>query len=121
MSRCLPYPPPGYTLRRAGEAALIESIKPQKRKEKSQRKTDKKRDKKERSKEKKNKSHGLRKSVDDKTRPETDPLERSSLSEEHGLPVVLGVPSSSTESIENSNKRKRNLLPDDCPPFSGKI
>ncbi|XP_038885449.1 nucleoporin GLE1 isoform X2 [Benincasa hispida] len=66
MSRCFPYPPPGYVRKVAStEAALIESIKLQSerrqskndsKKEKSKHKKEKSKDKKERSKDKKHKS-----------------------------------------------------------------
>ncbi|KAL7155508.1 hypothetical protein ABFS83_03G079000 [Erythranthe nasuta] len=151
MSRCFPYPPPGYTLSGDRKEALIESIKIQKDKVKSeeQRKKDRKREKKEKKKEKKQKlthkdneknhekslnvAHGH---IDKKSRAaaadvkgqsllqkvskaEADQLERSSLTEERGKPVLL--PSTSADSTENSNKRKRQSSPLDCARAPGKI
>lgn len=44
---------------------------------------------------------------------ESEQLERSSLTEEHEKPVSLRVPSTSSDSTENSNKRKRPSSPGD--------
>ncbi|KAL3840199.1 hypothetical protein ACJIZ3_024790 [Penstemon smallii] len=98
MSRCFPYPPPGYTLSRSKDEALIESIKLQKEREKAQKKKEKKREKRGKRKEKKEEKR--------KENKETEQLERSSVSEEHGQPVYLHAPSSSSGSTEYSNKRK---------------
>ncbi|KAH6799916.1 hypothetical protein C2S52_000380 [Perilla frutescens var. hirtella] len=147
MSRCFPYPPPGYALSSAGNEALIESIKLQKQKVKAEEHTkkEKKREKKEKKKNKKEKkdkkSRNLGSSdivhghhigeklwadakVDfsnkgSKTEPEQ--LERSSLTEEHAKPVCLRLPSSSSDSTENSNKRKRQPSPVDVSRGHGKI
>ncbi|XP_020550911.1 uncharacterized protein LOC110012291, partial [Sesamum indicum] len=147
-SRCSS-PPPGYTLSRASEEALIESIKLQKEREKSkeERKKDKKREKKdkkekkEKKKEKKDKTHqNLDKSgivqghIGKKIWPdakvellyrgsqaEPEQLERSSLTEEHGQPVCLCAPSTSSDSTENSNKRKRQSSPADVARGHSKI
>ncbi|KAL0314553.1 UNVERIFIED_CONTAM: hypothetical protein Sangu_2299700 [Sesamum angustifolium] len=150
MSRCFPYPPPGYTLSRANEEALIESIKLQKEREQSkeERKKDKKREKKEKKKEKKeekkekkDKTHQnlgksgiiqghIGKSVwpDAKgellckgSQGEPEQLEQSSLTEEHGQAVCLCAPSTSSDSTENSNKRKRHSSPADVARGHGNI
>ncbi|KAK4429407.1 hypothetical protein Salat_1241100 [Sesamum alatum] len=148
MSRCFPYPPPGYTLSRASEEALIESIKLQKeRKSKEERKKDKKREKEEKKKEKKEKKKEKKekkKEKKDKThqnldksgivqghigksiwpdakgellhkggQAEPEQLEGSSLTEERGQPARLCAPSTSSDSTENSNKRKRDSSPAD--------
>ncbi|CAA3021496.1 Hypothetical predicted protein [Olea europaea subsp. europaea] len=131
MSRCFPYPPPGYSLSRAGNEALIESIKLQKEREKSneERKKEKRREKKEKRKEKKEKtnenSRGKSHNVDNACvgeniwmdsrggllhkgkKAEIEQLEKSSLTEELEQPACSRIPSSSSESTENSNKRKR--------------
>ncbi|KAI5655955.1 hypothetical protein M9H77_24748 [Catharanthus roseus] len=123
MSRCFPFPPPGYTSRRASNEALIESIKLQKEKDKAkeERKKEKRREKDEKKKLKKEKPK-LNTSVHDACgakswegskcgylqngkKHETEQLERSSITEEHGLPQN---PSYSSDSTENSNKRKRH-------------
>ncbi|KAK4434638.1 hypothetical protein Salat_0626600 [Sesamum alatum] len=151
MSRCFPYPPPGYTLSRATNEALIESIKLQKGKEKAkEQKKEKKREKREKRKENKER----RKQNRDKTNQnleksdivkdqigqkicsdrkgefhhnsreaETDQLERSSLTEDHGQPVSLPGPSSSSDSTENTNKRKRHssVTPMDGSHSHGKV
>ncbi|PIN12480.1 hypothetical protein CDL12_14905 [Handroanthus impetiginosus] len=144
MSRCFPYPPPGYTLSRAREESLIESIKHQEekqrkreekekkklRKEEKRRKKEEKEKRKERRKDKKEKSNprldepdivkayiGLNNcsdkgdSLHQKIEAETEQLERSGLTEEYGNPVRLPVPSSSSDSTEKSNKRKRDSSP----------
>ncbi|KAL1542892.1 hypothetical protein AAHA92_19926 [Salvia divinorum] len=137
MSRCFPYPPPGYTLSSARNDALIESIKLQKQKDQAeeQRKKEKKREKKERKKEKKDKrsqnqgnsdsvfgNFGEKFSTDGKEGKDYSlQLERSSLTEEHAEPVCLRGPSSSSDSTENSNKRKRLPSPVDVSRGHGKI
>ncbi|KAL2503952.1 hypothetical protein Adt_19573 [Abeliophyllum distichum] len=138
MSRCFPYPPPGYSLSRASNEALIESIKLQKERKNSneERKKEKRREKKEKRKEKKekkekkkgktNQNTGKSHNVDNARvgeniwvdsrggllhkgkKAEIEQLERSSLTEEHEQPVCSRIPSSSSDSTENSNKRKRH-------------
>ncbi|CAI9777904.1 unnamed protein product [Fraxinus pennsylvanica] len=135
MSRCFPYPPPGYSLSRASNEALIESIKLQNKREKSNegRKKEKRTEKKERRKEKKekkkaktNRKSGKSHNVDnvrgeeknwvdsrgkllhEGRKAEIEQLERSSLTEELEQPLCSRIPSSSSESTENSNKRKRH-------------
>ncbi|XP_078441731.1 uncharacterized protein LOC144711620 [Wolffia australiana] len=100
MSRCFPYPPPGYEK----SLALIESIKLQKEKEKKAEKEKKKREKKEkkdkskrdeRSKpeeksKKRRRDESAYNPTDTKLRPAED-LERSSLTEELGSAAVPQV------------------------------
>ncbi|CAK9148310.1 unnamed protein product [Ilex paraguariensis] len=138
MSRCFPYPPPGYSGNRSSNEALIESIKLQREREKAkaERKKEKRREKKEKKREKKEKEKhstcklahdekdhkGEKSSVDFKgeykrkwSKDEAEQLERSGLTEEHGLSVCAYNPSASSESTQNSNKRRRNAsLPDGC-------
>ncbi|CAA0811132.1 Unknown protein [Striga hermonthica] len=136
MSRCFPYPPPGYALSRASKDALIESIKLQndKAKSKEQRKEEKRREKKEKRKEKKDKvkhKHGISNLVptqfDEKLLPVTklaepqQQFEGSSVTEEYGKPVCLLVPSTSSDSTENSKKRKRDTSPVEAACGHGKI
>ncbi|KAM0019615.1 hypothetical protein Hdeb2414_s0025g00657821 [Helianthus debilis subsp. tardiflorus] len=130
MSRCFPYPPPGYYRNGAtAHDALIESIKLQKKtdKTKSERKKEKK-DKKEkkvkRQKEKRNNevSHKVWQNSANCTDPQskgtnasTEVLDKSDLTQEHGQPISSHQPSYSSDSTQNSNKRKRDeysLLPD---------
>ncbi|XP_057973666.1 uncharacterized protein LOC131161722 isoform X1 [Malania oleifera] len=134
MSRCFPYPPPGYVRNGASGQALIESIKREresakieKRKEKKKEKKEK-RDKKERREEKSSgSSHGKDKKLTDgnslksdkgrvdldKGHPrksledEAEQLEKSSLTEEHEQPVCLQNICESSDSTQNSYKRKR--------------
>ncbi|KAI3816982.1 hypothetical protein L1987_10768 [Smallanthus sonchifolius] len=141
MSRCFPYPPPGYCRNGATYEALIESIKLQKEndKAKAERKKEKrakkeKKEKKEKEKEKRKNdekvklqknqsqdSHKLQKVAGfteaqiKGTKTNTELLEKSDLTEEHGQPIN---PSYSSDSTQNSNKRRRDddaLLPDDSP------
>ncbi|XP_057794874.1 uncharacterized protein LOC131011111 [Salvia miltiorrhiza] len=151
MSRCFPYPPPGYALSSDRKDALIESIKLQKQKVQAeeQMKKEKRRDKKEKKKDKKEKKD--KKDRKDKrsqkkdnsdivhshfgeniwtakadfshngSKIEPEQLERSSLTEEHAKPVCLRGPSSSSDSTENSNKRKRQSSPVDVSRGHGKI
>ncbi|KAK6115188.1 hypothetical protein DH2020_007457 [Rehmannia glutinosa] len=111
MSRCFPYPPPGYTLSRATKDSLIESIK------------------------KADKSHLVQSHIGEKigadtkgkflhkgTKAEAEQLEQSSLTEEHGKPVCLHVPNTSCDSTENSsNKRKRHSSPEEVTRGHGKL
>ncbi|GFP95240.1 hypothetical protein PHJA_001668400 [Phtheirospermum japonicum] len=131
MSRCFPYPPPGYALSRASKDALIESIKFQNERVKSKEQKEKRKEKKEKRKEKKDKkiqnpdkphlvqtqfvekSWAVTKSQFLPKGNETEPeqLERSGLTEEHDKPLCLRAPSTSSDSTENSNKRKRHSSP----------
>ncbi|KAL3639043.1 hypothetical protein CASFOL_016950 [Castilleja foliolosa] len=134
MSRCFPYPPPGYALNRASKDALIESIKFQNERVKSkEQKKEKKEAKKEKRKEKKDKKsqipgnphpHVVQKQFTDNSWAETksdflfkgnkavpEQLEQSGLTEEHSKPMCVRAPSTSSDSTENSNKRKRHSSP----------
>ncbi|XP_019152787.1 PREDICTED: myb-like protein X isoform X3 [Ipomoea nil] len=149
MSRCFPYPPPGYTVRRSNEeAALIESIKLQKerekakaeRKEEKKREKREKREKKERKKERKEKeqqnlsdsaqrykSHKKDNSefkdgcIDKKRPSESEQLERSNLTVEYGQAVCSQNPNTSSDSTQNSNKRKRHLSPPNVTRSHGNV
>ncbi|KAM3289487.1 putative protein isoform X1 [Capsicum chacoense] len=135
MSRCFPYPPPGYSPSKATNYALIQSIKFQRDKERAklERKKEKKREKKERNREKKRKakqessssssrignfisggddrelktSH-LQKDIENEI---VEHLENSSLSEEHGQPFCSQEPSYSSYGTQNNNKRKKSTSP----------
>uniref|UniRef100_A0A1D1YI48 Uncharacterized protein n=1 Tax=Anthurium amnicola TaxID=1678845 RepID=A0A1D1YI48_9ARAE len=123
MSRCFPYPPPGYEK----SSPLIESIKLRNEKEKAkkERQKEKKREKREKSsgddgkKEEKRHSHKKRKYEEldlanqkagdyIKIREdESAQLEKSSVTEELGPPAVHNLCDSS-DSTQNSSKRKRH-------------
>ncbi|XP_009772830.1 stress response protein NST1-like [Nicotiana sylvestris] len=176
MSRCFPYPPPGYSLNTAANnEALIESIKLQREREiaKAEKKKEKKREKKEKrreekkakkessnpgfdkatheskgmylfkcledeaeqlereKKEKKQKRREEKKAKKESSNPgfdkatheskgmylfkcledEAEQLERSNLTEEHGQAVCSQNSSCSSDSTQNSNKRKRPASP----------
>ncbi|KAL9666038.1 hypothetical protein QQ045_000360 [Rhodiola kirilowii] len=143
MSRCFPYPPPGYVCNRATGDALIESIKIEREKEKTkqERKEQKRREKEERKKEKKEKKRekeklksiqniegthkrkrggdGLDNSGDKslvnskevdlpkKKQLEAEQLERSSVSEEHGQPVLTESLCYSSDGTQSNTKRSK--------------
>ncbi|GMP81671.1 hypothetical protein CsSME_00036304 [Camellia sinensis var. sinensis] len=145
MSRCFPYPLPGYSAKRDSNVALIESIKLQREREekaRTERKKESKREKKEKKSEKEANAkhngsefgHGKkRKFNDEKTKKlveervylkgthiqknredEAEQLERSGLTEEHELPVCSRNPCYTSDSTENSSKRRKQL-----PPVNG--
>ncbi|CAL5418482.1 unnamed protein product [Camellia sinensis] len=145
MSRCFPYPLPGYSAKRDSNVALIESIKLQGEREekaRTERKKESKREKKESKREKEAHAkhngsefgHGKkRKFNDEKTKKleeervylkgthiqknredEAEQLERSGLTEEHELPVCSRNPCYTSDSTENSSKRRKQL-----PPVNG--
>ncbi|CAA7403519.1 unnamed protein product [Spirodela intermedia] len=126
MSRCFPYPPPGYEK----SLALIESIKLQKGREKTEK--ERKKEKRREKKEKKDKSKGDKVKTEDKkhghkkrhreessksthkagdykqtAEDENEQLERSSLTEEHGCPVAIQNLYDSSDSTQNSSKRAK--------------
>ncbi|KAL8144168.1 hypothetical protein V2J09_017200 [Rumex salicifolius] len=125
MSRCFPYPSPAYAGKCASNDALICTIKRESDKTKSEKK-DRRKEKKEKkrkdksngtiSKEKKllpadEKLYNAGKSVNPEAFSKTklqesayDYMEKSSLTEEHGRPCC------SSDSTENSGKRKRQSL-----------
>ncbi|CAH1431032.1 unnamed protein product [Lactuca virosa] len=136
MSRCFPYPPPGYSRNGATYEALIESIKLQKENDKSKSERKKEKRAKKEKKEKKEKRKDSEKSKLQKNpnesqqdshskqfpplnikrkEPAIEQLEKSDLTEEHGQPVDSHKPSYSSDSTQNSNKRKRDdpVVPDE--------
>ncbi|TQD76750.1 hypothetical protein C1H46_037701 [Malus baccata] len=129
MSRCFPYPPPGYVKKGIRDEALIDSIKLQREDEKV--KKEKKREKKREKKEKKaqengepeNKHSHKRRHKDErhqkdekgtdhgkKRKHETENLDKSGLTEEHEQPVGS---QNSSDSTVNSNKRQKQDSPPD--------
>ncbi|PPR99793.1 hypothetical protein GOBAR_AA20848 [Gossypium barbadense] len=137
MSRCFPYPPPGYVKNGIRDEALIESIKIKREEEKAKKerkkekkeKKEKKREKKERDKsrdsgeaESKKRGHKKRhkdeRSKEDqkggdrqkKRENEVECFEKSTLTEEHGQAVV---PQNSSDSTLNSSKRQKLSSPPD--------
>ncbi|KAK4348981.1 hypothetical protein RND71_031736 [Anisodus tanguticus] len=119
MSRCFPYPPPGYSMNIANNEALIESIKLQKEREiaKAEKKKEKKREEKKAKKE--SSKLGFDKGIHDSKgkylfkclEDEADQLERSNLTEEHDNAVCSQNSSCSSDSTQNSNIRKRPASP----------
>nr|GMC50289.1 myb-like protein X isoform X3 [Ipomoea batatas] len=103
MSRCFPYPPPGYTVRRSDEeAALIESIK----RDKSH---------------KKDNSEFKDGCIEKKRSSESETLEKSNLTVEYGQPVCSQNPNNSSDSTQNSNKRKRHSSPPNVTRSHGNV
>ncbi|KAE8709490.1 hypothetical protein F3Y22_tig00110330pilonHSYRG00033 [Hibiscus syriacus] len=145
MSRCFPYPPPGYLKNGIRDEALIESIKIKREEEKAKKerkkekkdKKEKKREKKERDKapdigETKSKKHGHKKRHKDersqeaqkggdyqkRRENEVECYEKSTLTEEHGHAVG---PQNSSDSTLNSSKRQKLSLSPDSGHNSGRI
>ncbi|KAF8377803.1 hypothetical protein HHK36_031188 [Tetracentron sinense] len=134
MSRCFPFPPPGYERNGTRDEALIESIKLQREREKERRKEKKgkKKENKEKARgngdiKKKKYSHEKRhkderSKVDQKggdhqkkREDETEQLEKSGLTEEHehGQQVSFQNLYDSSDSTQNSKKRKMHSSPSD--------
>ncbi|XP_021902569.1 uncharacterized protein LOC110818118 [Carica papaya] len=128
MSRCFPYPPPGYARNGVSGQALIESIKLQRKKEKdiTEQAKEKKRERKERKKERKEKeklkplelSANVKKIADDvignsfpKQREEEAEQVKSDLTVEHEQPISSQNLLYLSDSTQNSNKRKRHASP----------
>ncbi|XVF59816.1 hypothetical protein PTKIN_Ptkin07bG0306200 [Pterospermum kingtungense] len=145
MSRCYPYPPPGYVKNGIRDEALIESIKIQReeekvkkeRKKEKREKKEKKREKKEKDKAKgsvegESKKHGHKKrhknerNHEDKKGgdhqkirvSEAESFEKSTITEEHGQ---AAGPQNSSDSTLNSNKRQKLSLPPDSGHNPGSI
>ncbi|KAA3457555.1 splicing regulatory glutamine/lysine-rich protein 1 [Gossypium australe] len=145
MSRCFPYPPPGYVKNGIRDEALIESIKIKREEEKAKKerkkekkeKKEKKREKKERDKsrecgEAESKKHGHKKRHKDerskedqkggdrqkKRENEVECFEKSTLTEEHGQAVG---PQNSSDSTLNSSKRQKLSSPPDSGQNPGSI
>ncbi|MCL7050542.1 hypothetical protein MKW94_009397 [Papaver nudicaule] len=130
MSRCFPYPPPGYEVKNGVlDLDLLESIKREsekikkERKERKKEKSREKKHKKDKTKEsgdsqKKERSHEKRHKSDAKAgdslkrkEPESEQLEKSCLTEEQGQPANTQNLYDSSDSTLNSNKRKRHSSP----------
>ncbi|KAK4741343.1 hypothetical protein SAY87_024931 [Trapa incisa] len=131
MSRCFPFPPPGYGMKRARDETLIESIKREtanaqkdgkenkkrrkRRKEKAQeegKSSDKKHSHK-----RKHRGGNLEENYagrdhHKKQRTDSKPTERSSLTEEHGLPVTSQNSTESTLSSSNDQQIPLSLVPE---------
>ncbi|WVZ56178.1 hypothetical protein U9M48_006748 [Paspalum notatum var. saurae] len=143
MSRCLPYPPPGYVRIPVAVAVAVAEAEPaaklQKEREKAEKKKEKRNDKKatqhgETSKHSKHShSHKKRKHGDgsasgQETKKETkkdsqesvEQLEKSGLSEEHGAPCFMQTIHHSPESSQDSSKRRR-VLPSPSQTKNGNI
>lgn len=139
MSRCFPYPPPGYARNGIRDEALVESIKLQRegQKAKKEKKKEKKQEKREKGKtrgggdiESKKHSHKKRRKderskedqkggeLQKRTENETEQIEKSSLTEERGHPVGSQT---SSDSTLNSNKRQRLSLPPNGRHNAGSI
>jgi len=129
MSRCFPYPPPGYVRNPAAVAVqpVVETTdKLQKEREKAERKKEKRNEKKallqsggEVSKHSK-RSHKKRKHEEvsiagqdsrNASKESVEHLEKSGLSEEHGAPCFIQTVHGSPESSQDSSKRRKVVLP----------
>ncbi|KAI4993599.1 hypothetical protein ZWY2020_007912 [Hordeum vulgare] len=128
MSRCFPYPPPGYVRNPVAvpPVAVVETTsKLQKERERAEKKKEKRNDKKashrggDETKHSK-RSHKKRKHEDtnlagseSKTASKElfEQLEKSGLSEEHGAPSFIQTVHGSPESSQDSSKRRKVVLP----------
>ncbi|OEL36424.1 hypothetical protein BAE44_0002559 [Dichanthelium oligosanthes] len=136
MSRCFPYPPPGY-VRNPVAVAVAEAettAKLQKEREKAEKKKEKRKDKKahqqgEASKHSKH-SHKKRKHEEVSTAGQepkmvstesVEQLEKSGLSEEHGAPCFTQTVRDSPESSQDSSKRRKVLLPSPSQVKNGNV
>ncbi|XP_042494618.1 zinc finger CCCH domain-containing protein 13-like isoform X2 [Macadamia integrifolia] len=137
MSRCFPYPPPGYERKNGAlDEALINSIKKEREKAKKENRKEKKREKKEkeRGREKARENGGVedKKQIHEKKHKrengkvehgvgdhrqrkeeEAEQLEKSSLTEEQGQPISSQNLYDSIDSTQNSHKRKKHSSPSD--------
>ncbi|XP_022740691.1 uncharacterized protein LOC111292527 [Durio zibethinus] len=145
MSRCYPFPPPGYVKNGIRDEALIESIKIQREEKKAKKERKKeKREKKEKKREKKDrdnvrdngqieskkqghkKRHKDERSQDDKKGGdhhkrrdnEVESFEKSTLTEEHGHAVG---PQNSSDSTLNSNEIQKIISAPDSGHIPGSI
>ncbi|KAI3816325.1 hypothetical protein L1987_16018 [Smallanthus sonchifolius] len=139
MSRCSLYPPPGYCRNGAAYEALIDSIKLQKETNKTKSVSKKEKRAKKEKKEKRNHEDEIRlrkNTIGDyhkvlqkasdfseaqikRANATTELFEKSDLTEEHGPSISSHQPSYSSDSTQNSNKRKidyASLLPDSSTP-----
>nr|ACG34328.1 hypothetical protein [Zea mays] len=134
MSRCFPYPPPGYVRNPVAVAEPESTAKLLKEKEKAEKKKEKRSDRKapkqcETSKHSKH-SHKKRK-LEDVIKAEQGPkrvpkesveqLEKSGLSEEHGAPSFVHTIRDSPESSQDSGKRRKVVLSSPSQPKNGNI
>ncbi|CAA0816656.1 Unknown protein [Striga hermonthica] len=110
MSRCFPYPPPGYTLSGARNEALIESIKLQKekekeRKEKKERRKEKKEKRKERKERRKEKKHKTIQNVG-----ESDVQKLHVTKDKSGIPKDDLGQKSSSDLLQKKRETENNQL-----------
>ncbi|CAM0872216.1 unnamed protein product [Alopecurus aequalis] len=127
MSRCYPYPPPGYVRNPAAVAVAVPVVETTDKKE---------REKAERKKEKRNEKKALQQSGGEVSKPtkrshkkrkheevvlagqdsrhaskeSVENLEKSGLSEEHGAPCFIQTVHGSPESSQDSSKRRKVIL-----------
>ncbi|KAL6867454.1 hypothetical protein ACP4OV_015478 [Aristida adscensionis] len=133
MSRCFPYPPPGYVRNPVAVAEAESTAKLQKVKEKAEKKKDKRSEKKalqgDSSKYSKH-SHKKRKHEDISaagqeaklvSKESVEQLEKSGLSEEHGAPCFIQTVRDSPESSQDSSKRRKVVLPSPSQAKNGNI
>ncbi|RCV45692.1 hypothetical protein SETIT_9G473600v2 [Setaria italica] len=132
MSRCFPYPPPGYVRNPVAVAEAETTAK--KEREKAEKKKEKRSDKKallhgETSKHSKH-SHKKRKHEDVSTvgketkkvsSESVEQLEKSGLSEELGAPCFIQTVRDSPESSQDSSKRRKVVLPSPSQAKNGNV
>lgn len=98
----------------------MEKAKSERRKEKRREKKEKRRERKEKKDNERSvlslteiarEEYGHKGKTSKRKLEDADPLEKSSVTEEHGNPLTSQNPSNSSDSTQNSNKRRRQALP----------
>ncbi|KAG8074220.1 hypothetical protein GUJ93_ZPchr0006g45058 [Zizania palustris] len=133
MSRCFPYPPPGYVRTPVAAAEADATTKLQKEMEKAEKKKEKRSDKKAKHGEvskhskrthKKRKHEDISEAGQESQKGSKEPveqLEKSGLSEEHGAPCFNQMVHGSPESSQDSSKRRKVVLPSPSQAKNGNI
>ncbi|KAL5218440.1 hypothetical protein ABZP36_019124 [Zizania latifolia] len=133
MSRCFPYPPPGYVRNPVAAAEAEATTKLQKEMEKAEKKKEKRSDKKAKQGEvskhskrthKKRKHEDISEAGQESQKGSKEPveqLEKSGLSEEHGAPCFIQMVHGSPESSQDSSKRRKVVLPSPSQAKNGNI
>ncbi|KAL5210284.1 hypothetical protein ABZP36_005907 [Zizania latifolia] len=134
MSRCFPYPPPGYVRNPVAAAEAQATTKLQKEREKAEKKKEKRSDRKalkqaegsKHSKQthKKRKHGDISEAVQESQKVSKEPveqLEKSGLSEEQGAPCFVQTVHGSPESSQDSSKRRKVVLPSPSQAKNGNI
>ncbi|KAL6649572.1 hypothetical protein ACP70R_013796 [Stipagrostis hirtigluma subsp. patula] len=134
MSRCFPYPPPGYVRNPVAVAEAESTAKLQKEKGTAEKKKEKRSDKKalQQGDTSKHSKHGHKKRKHEDvgaaahqpkraSKESVEQLEKSGLSEEHGAPCFIQTVRDSPESSQDSSKRRKVVLASPSQAKNGNI